>query len=114
MPDICGNCGTVQGVEEYITTLWELHARRKDEKQLGEPLVYFQDDLDELGFYDDEDTRDAVMVSMERNMAERGLCPSCGLPDLRGLTAEDFHSEEDMKELQDMWAEEAAERRMGC
>jgi hypothetical protein len=30
------------------------------------------------------------------------------------MTDEDFHSEEDIKELQEMWAMEAMERRMGC
>jgi hypothetical protein len=111
----CSNCGTLFGApKEYTAKLWDLHSRRVDGKQRGEPLVYMQDDLQELGFYDDEDTHDSVMLSMEKNMHERGLCPVCGLPDLRGLTDDDFYSEEDMKDLIDMWAEQAAERRAGA
>jgi hypothetical protein len=83
-----------------------------------EPLVYTQSDFEDMGYHSmrdmDDLDRDAVMISMEKNMAERGLCPKCGLPDLRGTTEDDYMTEEDAQALADMYAEMAAERRMGC
>lgn len=114
----CSNCGTIDTPEnrEY---LHDLYYRLDDGgRKHIEPLVYTQSDFEDMGYhsmYDmDEESIDSVMVSMERNMAERGLCPECGLPDLRGKTEEDFMSEEDARDLHDMYAEMAAERRMGC
>ena len=51
---------------------------------------------------------------MESNMVERGLCTECGLPDLRGLTAEDFYTEEDAREMAECAAERRAEMLAGC
>lgn len=111
----CKGCGQLEGIEEYDNMLWDLYSRAElGGRQYIEPFVYTQDDLHELGFYDDEDTRDSVMTSMERNMMERGLCGACGRPDLRGVKEEDIMSKEDARELNDMYAEMAAERRMGC
>lgn len=111
---ICKTCGQITGIKEYDRQLWDYHERRIDGRQNIEPLVYTQDDLDEQGFYDDDYMRDSVMASMERNMHERGLCTECRRPNLTGLQEEDFHSEEDLQELQEMWAIEASERRAGC
>lgn len=111
----CAGCGQLQGVKEYDQELWRLYHLLDDGgKRFIEPFVYTQDELEEAGYYDDEDTRNAYMLAMERNMAERGLCPVCGRPNLTGKTAEDFLSEEDAKDLADMYAEMAAERRAGC
>jgi hypothetical protein len=111
---ICYACGQLTGIPEYDAQLWDLQERRKDGRQNIEPLVYTQDDLDEAGFYCDDYMRDSVMESMGRNMAERGLCSECGRPDLRAMQLDDFHSEEDIEEMQELWAQEAAERRAGC
>lgn len=111
----CKGCGQLEGVEEYDNMLWDLYSRAEmGGRQYIEPFVYTKNDLHELGFYDDEDTRDSVMTSMERNMMERGLCSACGRPDLRGVKEEDIMSVEDARELNDMYAEMAAERRAGC
>lgn len=109
----CNYCGTINTPEnrEY---LYDLYHRLDDGgRKHIEPLVYTQDDLYDAG-YPDEESIDAIKLSMEHNMAERGLCPECGLPDLRGTTEDDFMSHEDAKDLADMYAEMAAERRMGC
>ena len=99
------------GIKEYNVQLWDYYERRKDGVQNIEPLVYTQDDLDEQGFYDDDYMRDSVMESMERDMHNRGLCTECRRPNLSGLQEDDFHTQEDIKEIQELWAEEAAERR---
>src|SRR5688500_8396990 len=106
---ICNGCGQLQGVKAYDAELWSIYHRLDNSKRFIEPFVYTQDDLEELGFYDDEEMYDSVMLSMERNMAERGLCPECGRPDLRGVTPDQIMSEEDAKDLADMYAEMAAE-----
>lgn len=115
----CAYCGQLQGIEEYDDLLWDLYNRLDDGgKRFIEPLVYTQSDFEDMGYhsmYDmDEDDIDAVKLSMEKNMKERGLCPECGRPDLRGYTEKDFLSEEDAREIADMYAEMQAERRMGA
>jgi len=113
---VCSNCGQLQGVPEYDSKLWDIYHRLPElvSRSYIEPFVYTQDDLDELGFYDDEDSREAVMMSMERNMVERGHCGGCGRPDLRGRNLDELMTEEDARELHDMYAEQAAEIRAGC
>lgn len=110
----CVGCGQLQGIKDYDAELWRLYDLLDDGgRKFIEPLVYTQDDLYEAG-YPDEESVEAIKLSMEYNMAERGLCPTCGRPNLTGKTAEDFLSEEDAKDLADMYAEMAAERRMGA
>jgi hypothetical protein len=106
-------------VPEYDKELWSVYHRADMEgRQYIEPLVYTQSDFEGMGYqsmYDmDEDSIDSVKLSMERNMVDRGLCPECGRPDLRGVKSEDIMSEEDAREIADMHAEMAAERRAGC
>jgi hypothetical protein len=47
-------------------------------------------------------------------MINRGLCPSCARPDLSRVKPEDVMTEDEAKEMHEMWAEQAAERRMGA
>lgn len=114
----CIACGQLQGVKEYDAELWRLYHLLDDGgRRFIEPLVYTQSDFEDMGYYDrplDEEDFDAVKLSMERNMIERGLCHECGRPNLAGKTEKDFMSEEDAKDIADMYAEEAAERRMGA
>jgi glycosyltransferase involved in cell wall biosynthesis len=56
----------------------------------------------------------SVLESMERSMIARGLCGTCGRPDLRGVTPDQIMSEADAQDLAEMHAEQAAERRAGC
>ena len=114
----CSNCGSLD-TEENREYLWKMYHLVDDGgRKYIEPLVYTQSDFEDMGYHSmrdmDDLDRDSVMMSMENNMAERGLCPACGLPDLRGYTEKDFMSEEDAKEISDMYAEMAAERRAGC
>ena len=111
---ICSGCGQLEGVQEYDAQLWNLYDRWDGGgRQYIEPLVYTQSDFEYDGYIDD-DGYDAIKLSMEKNMGERGLCTECGRPDLRGLTEKDFMTEEEARENRDMYAEMAAERRMGC
>lgn len=114
---VCDGCGQLKGVEEYDRKLWDIYHRLDDGgRRFIEPLVYTQSDFEDMGYYGqplDDDDFDAVKLSMERNMAERGLCPECGRPDLRGVTEDDILSEEDAKDMADYYAEIAWERRMG-
>jgi hypothetical protein len=109
---ICRYCGQLKGVEEYDARLWDLHGRRKDEKQTYDGLVFTSDWLQE-NIVDEDDERVLDQV-MSKDMASRGLCPECGRPNLSGKTEEDFYTEEEARDMHDMWAEQAAERRMGC
>lgn len=111
--EFCPSCG-VPNNPEINEALWDIYGRIRDGRDTWEPLVYYQDDLEEIGFYDDEEMHDSVMLSMERNMVERGLCPTCGRPDLRGISPDDIMTHEESKDMHDMWAEQAAERRAGC
>jgi hypothetical protein len=112
--DLCSHCGQLQNCEEYNSRLWDLHERRKDGRQNIEPLVYSQSDVeDDPDWYDDRENS-GPWLAMGRNMHERGLCPECGLPVLQGMKPDDFYDEDELQEMQDLWAMEAAERRMGC
>jgi len=116
MDKVCNYCGQIEGVTEYDRKLWDIYYRLPDmiPRSYIEPFVYTGEDLQELGFYDDEDSRESVMLSMERNMIERGLCGGCGRPSLKDRDMSELMTEEDARELHEMYAEEAAERRMGC
>lgn len=109
----CPSC-CVPNTPETNNKLWDIYERLRDGRSRSEPLVYFQDDLEELGYYDDEEIHDSVMLSMERNMYDRGLCPTCGRPDLRNVKPEDIMTEEEASSMHEMWAEMEAERRMGA
>lgn len=110
----CSGCGQLKGVKEYDSKLWDLYYRWDGGgRQYIEPLVYTQDDLYDAG-YPDDDAIDAVKMSMEKNMIERGLCSECGRPNLAGISDDEFMTEEEAKEIADMYAEMAAERRAGC
>jgi hypothetical protein len=109
---ICASCGQLQGIPEYDDKLWELHSRRKDGRQNIEGLVFDSEWLQENIM--DEHDEEVLDLTMSRDMHNRGLCPTCGRPDLAGKTEEDFYSEQDALEMQDMWAQEVMERRMGC
>jgi len=103
----------LQGIEEYDNALWDLYHRWDGRgRQYIEPLVFTQEDLYE-DYYEDDGV-DAVKLAMEKNMAERGLCPECGRPDLAGIPESEFLSEEDARAIAEMYAEQAAERRAGC
>ena len=107
----CITCG-VPNTPEINESLWDVYYRISDGRCNYEPLVYsgeeFEDSWDEMG------ETNYAMLAMERNMHERGLCVGCGRPNLAGVTEDMILSEEDLKEMQDMWAIEAQERRMGC
>jgi hypothetical protein len=109
----CQSCGQLKN-KATTEKLWNIYHRIRDGRSSYEPLVYTSADLEEANFYGDEDSHDAVMLSMERNMAERGLCTTCARPNLAGVTPDMVMSEEDAKDMWDMWAEQAAERRAGC
>ena len=109
--EFCPGCG-VPNKPEVTNALWDIYDRIRDGRSTYEPLVFTSDWLQE-NVQDDED-HDAVMHAMERDMHNRGLCITCGRPDLRGVNPEDVMSEEDAKDMHDMWAEQAAERRAGC
>jgi len=116
---ICVGCGQLEGIETYDDELWSIYNRvEMGGRQYIEPLVYTQSDFEDMGYhsmYDmDEESIDAVKMSMEHNMIDRGLCGECGRPDLRDVKPEDIMSEEDAKDQHDMYAEMAAERRMGA
>jgi len=119
MTKICIGCGQLEGIEAYDVELWNIYDRvEMGGRQYIEPLVYTQSDFEDMGYhsmYDmDEESIDSVKMSMENNMAERGLCPECGRPDLTGVFPEEIMSKEDAKDQRDMYAEMAAERRMGA
>ena len=113
---VCSGCGQIEGIPEYDRELWSIYHRLPSMASRShiEPFVYTGDELNELGFYDDDEMRDSVMLSMERNMVERGLCGGCGRPNLAGVDLSELMTEEEAKDLHDMYAEMAAERRAGC
>lgn len=106
--EICNCCGQLKGIKEYDRELWNIYHRISDGRSTWEPLVFTSDDIE------DQDDYDSMMAAMERDMVRRGLCGECGRPDLRNVNPDDILSVEDLREMQDMWAEEAAERRAGC
>ena len=62
----------------------------------------------------DEEDENAMMYAMEKDMVNRGLCPVCSRPNLSGVTDDMIMSEDEAREIQEMWAMEASERRMGA
>lgn len=113
---VCSHCGQIEGITEYNRKLWDIYYRLPDMvgRSYIEPLVYTQEDLDEADFYGSDEGRDSVMMSMERNMVERGLCGGCARPNLAGRDLSELMTEEEARDLHDMYAEMAAERRAGC
>lgn len=120
MDKICKYCGQLEGIEAYDAALWDLYHRLPDfaARSHIEPLVYTQSDFEDMGYasyYDmDDEDREAVNMSMERNMIERGLCGGCGRPNLAGVDTSQAMTEEEARDLHDMYAEMAAERRAGA
>lgn len=110
--DICRHCGQLKGIKEYNDALWDIYYRISDGRSHYEPLVFTGDWAQEN--IQDEEDHEAMMLAMGRDMANRGLCPECGRPDLTNVKEEDILNDEDLEEFQDMWAIEAQERRMGA
>lgn len=109
---VCSSCGQLYGIPEYDEKLWDLYHRIDDGRSSYEPLVFTGEWLQEN--VQDEEDHEAVMHAMEKDMHNRGLCPSCGRPDLSRVDPEKILSEEDAKAIHESWAEQAAERRMGA
>jgi hypothetical protein len=109
---ICRGCGQLKGMPDYDSKLWDIYSRLKDGRSEYEPLVFTSDWLQEN--IQDEDDEAALNLAMEKDMHNRGLCIVCGRPDLTGITEDDILSEEEARDMHDMWAEQAAERRAGC
>lgn len=107
----CPGCG-VPNTPEINRQLWDIYDRIRDGRSTYEPLVFTSDWLEEN--VADEEDFDSVKLAMERDMSNRGLCPICARPDLRGVLPEDVMSDEEAKDLHEMWSEMAAERRMGA
>jgi len=120
MDKVCNCCGQLEGVQEYDHKLWDIYHRLPEmvSRSHIEPLVYTQSDFEEMGYHSmrdmDDESRDSVMHSMERNMVERGLCGGCGRPNLVGRDLSELMTEEEARDLHDMYAEIEAERRAGC
>ncbi len=108
----CQRCNQLTEIEQYDDKLWDIYHRISDGRSNYEPLIFNSDWLQE-NVQDDED-HDAVMHAMSKDMRNRGLCPNCGRPDLRGVTKDMILSHEDVKEMNEMHAEQRAERRAGC
>ena len=108
----CRTCHQLEGIDEYDQELWSIYHRLRDGRSSYEPLVYTSDWLQE-NVMDDEDHA-AVVHSMERDMHRRGLCVTCGRPNLTNIGPDDIMDEDEARELAEMWAEQAAERRAGC
>lgn len=111
MMKVCNGCGQLHGIKEYDAALWDVYYRIDDGRSSREALVYTSADFDDPY---DEDEIEATKLAMERDMHGRGLCTECGRPDLTGVDPERILSEEDAKEMQEMWAMEQAEIRAGC
>jgi len=109
---ICITCGQLEGIAEYDKHLWGIYNRIRDGRSSYEPLVFDSKWLQE-NIHDEED-HETLMHTMSKDMHNRGLCTKCGRPDLRGVNPEDIMDEEEARELHEMWAEQAAERRAGC
>jgi hypothetical protein len=109
--DFCRACGQIKS-PEVDKALWDIYHRIDDGRSSYEPLVFTSDWLQENIM--DEDDEAALDLAMTKDMHNRGLCSVCGRPDLRGVNPEDILSEEDAKDMADMYAEQAAERRAGC
>jgi len=114
MSQVCTHCGQLTGNETYDAQLWDVYSRLRDGRQHREALVFTAQDFEDRWFDDDDPDLDIAMYVMEKDMHGRGLCIKCGRPDLRGVNEDDILSEQDARDLADMYAEEAAERRAGC
>jgi hypothetical protein len=110
--EACHTCGQLKGIPAYDEALWDIYYRVRDGRSTYEPLVYDSEWLQENVM--DEEDHAAVMHSMEKDMVNRGLCITCSRPDLSRVNPDDIMSEEDAKAMHEMWAEQAAERRMGA
>lgn len=110
--EVCPGCGQLKGIPEYDAALRNIYDRIRDGRSTYEPLVYTSDWLEE-NVGDDEDFQ-SVMLAMEKDMHNRGICPACSRPDLSCVKPEDIMCEEEAQEIHEMWAEQAAERRAGC
>lgn len=108
----CTGCGQLVGIPQYDEELWSIYHRINDGRSTYEPLVFTSDWLQEN--VQDEEDHAAVMHAMDKDMHNRGLCGTCGRPDLSGVDPAKIMSEQDAFEMQEMWAEQAAERRAGC
>lgn len=107
----CKTCGVPRD-HETTEKLWDIYERIEDGRCRREPLVYSREEYEES--WDDDGETNWAMVAMERDMHSRGLCTDCGRPDLSGVTEDMVMSEEDAREMHEMWAEMEAERRMGA
>lgn len=108
---ICTGCGQLLGVEAYDDKLWDLYSRLDDGRQHVPALVFDGEWLNE-NVVDDED-REVLMFTMEKDMHGRGLCPECGRPDLAGIPPERFLDEDAARAQAEMAAERRAEQRIG-
>lgn len=107
----CMTCG-VPNNPEATRALWDVYERIRDGRCTYEPLVYTSDWLEEN--VRDEEDMESVHLAMERDMVNRGLCPGCGRPDLSRVNPEDVMTDEEAKDMHEMWSEMAEERRMGA
>lgn len=111
-PEFCTVCGIPTGVEAIDDALWDIYNRIDDGRSHYEPLVFDSSWLQENVM--DEEDHAAVMGAMGKDMHNRGLCTKCGRPDLRGIDPSKVLSQEDADAQAEMYAEQAAERRMGA
>jgi len=109
--EFCFTCGVPFG-EAIDSQLWDIYNRIDDGRSHSEALSFDSEWLQE-NVIDDEDFQ-TVTYAMEKDMHSRGLCVTCGRPNLAGVNPENILSEEDARELAEMYAEQAAERRAGC
>ena len=111
-PPVCRGCGQVTGVEAYDAKLWELHELRRDGRQHSEGLVFDSEWLQENVL--DEEDEQVLDLTMSKDMHQRGLCPTCGRPNLAGLGQGDFVDPEEARWAAEAHAERMAEFRAGC
>src|SRR5215831_20542440 len=107
----CRICG-VPNTKEVNAELRDIYDRIRDGRSTYEPLVFTSDWLQENVY--DEESHEATMLAMERDMVNRGLCPGCARPDLSRVDPDDIMTEEEAQDMHEYWAEVQAERRAGC
>lgn len=112
MAAYCRTCGQLSGIDAYDDELWAIYERLPDGRQHYEPLVFDSGWLQENVF--DEDDHAAVNLAMSRDMHNRGLCVSCGRPNMAGIDPATLLSEDEAQAMAESYAEQRAERRMGC
>lgn len=112
----CPGCGQLTGVEAYDEMLWDVYHRLDDGRSHRAALSWTASEWEEsiADWGGDEEAREIMTATMERDMHERGLCTECGRPDLSGVDPSRIMSREDADALADMHAEREAERRAGC